>query len=65
MCQCMSGHMRRGFSSCQESADSGGGVEWSSHLNQGTGGDSVVNTNSRYVTLQQRHHRFGLGINQL
>ena len=33
-------------------------VDWSGHhlLNQGTGGDLAVNTNSRYISL---HSRFG------
>jgi hypothetical protein len=58
MCQWMSGHMRRGFSSCQERVDTGSGVEWSLPLNRGTGGDLAVNTNSRYIPLQQHHRKF-------
>jgi hypothetical protein len=49
-------HMKHGFSSSEELTLV---VEWSSPLNQGKGGDLAVNTNSRYIPLQQLHHRFG------
>ena len=41
------------------------GVDNGSHfLNQVTGGDLDVNTNSRYIPLQLRHLRFGQQVSQ-